>query len=98
MLVYYIPESKLILRLRRSKIGMQGAHRRPYPRPPQTETPGVLPGVSTVGDALDAYAVDFATTILRQGLSTAIASKDARMLAPAAMMKTLSQWPDDCCM
>ena len=41
---------------------------------------------------------DLATTTLRQGLSTAIASSEARMLAPAAMMKTLSQVPEDCCM
>lgn len=92
MLVYYIPESKLILRLQRSKIGMQGA---PGFRIPLTSAkqkrPASCRAFSSVGDALDAYAVDFATTILRQGLSTAIASKDARMLAPAAVMKTLSQ-------
>jgi hypothetical protein len=44
------------------------------------------------------YAVAFSTTALRQGFSTAIASSEARMLAPAAMMNTLSQLPDDCCM
>ncbi len=43
-------------------------------------------------------SVDFCTTTLRQGLSTAIARIDARMLAPAAMMKTRSQLPLDCCM
>src|SRR4030081_1401026 len=43
-------------------------------------------------------ATAFSTTILRHGLSTAMASSDARMLAPAAMMNTLSQLPDDCCM
>src|SRR5215218_8912192 len=34
---------------------------------------------------------DLATTFLRQGLSTAIASTEARIFAPAATMKTLSQ-------
>ncbi len=43
-------------------------------------------------------ACAFATTTLRHGLSTKIASSEARILAPAAMMKTLSQLPDDCCM
>jgi len=48
---------------------------------------------------LDQVAIcDLATTTLRQGLSTAIASSEARMLAPAATMNTVSQLPEDCCM
>lgn len=41
--------------------------------------------------------VDCATTDLRQGFNTNTASSEARMLAPAAMMNTLSQWPEVCC-
>src|ERR1043165_4731588 len=39
---------------------------------------------------------DFATTVLRHGFSTRIASSEARMLAPAATRNTLSQVPEDC--
>ena len=45
-----------------------------------------------------AASCDLATTFLRHGLSTAIASTEARMFAPAATMNTLSQVPEDCCM
>jgi hypothetical protein len=41
---------------------------------------------------------DLATTILRHGFRTTMASSDARMFAPAAIRNTLSQLPDDCCM
>ena len=43
-----------------------------------------------------AFAVS--TTLLRHGLSTAIASNEARIFAPAAITNTRSQLPEDCCM
>lgn len=52
-----------------------------------------------ITDPLDQAAIcDLATTDLRHGLSTAIASTEAKMFAPAATMNTLSQVPEDCCM
>ena len=44
------------------------------------------------------YAIASATTRLRHGFKTTTASSEARMLAPAAMRKTWSQLPEDCCM
>src|SRR3569833_2337018 len=49
-----------------------------------------------LSSAQGSYRDAFATTIFRQGLSTAIASSEARMLAPAAIRKTWSQLPLDC--
>ena len=68
--------------------------------PGNKKAPGLGPGASIRNDRglLEPYATAFATTDLRHGLSTAIASSDARILAPAAMMNTRSQFPEDCCM
>ena len=59
---------------------------------PEDERAGPLSGSGQAANC------DLATTFLRHGLSTAIASTEARMFAPAATMNTLSQVPEDCCM
>jgi hypothetical protein len=70
-------------------------------RPPEatitnTRSP-TKPGAPDFGGAELPYVLAFATTALRHGLSATIASNDARMLAPAAIRNTLSQFPDVCC-
>jgi len=65
---------------------------------PKQKRPASQPGAMS-GEGTDwCQAMAFSTTALRQGFSAMIASSEARMLAPAAMMKTLSQWPEVCCM
>src|SRR3569833_592372 len=71
-----------------------GAEAKEYAPIPEDER--ALLGNRSVWD--QAAICDLATTVLRQGLSTAIASSEARMFAPAATMNTLSHVPDDCCM
>jgi hypothetical protein len=66
--------------------------------PKETKEKSARPRARRWIEAKLSYAMAFSTTVLRQGFSTAIASSEARMLAPAAMMNTLSQLPDDCCM
>ena len=95
-LVYHIPECKPNLGSPVTKSAVPFGHGF---RILKTKTPGHEAGRPVgmkCGEARQ--TVDFATTTLRQGLSTAIASAEAMMLAPAAMMNTLSQVPDDCCM
>src|SRR2546430_16786425 len=62
-------------------------------RPSRWDERAVLDGMCGVDQA----ACAFATTFLRHGLSTAIASSEARILAPAAITDTRSQVPEDCC-
>lgn len=64
----------------------------------ETKTPGRKAGRIRELIGYEAgQTLDCATTTLRQGLSTSSASSEARMLAPAARMNTLSQWPEVCC-
>src|SRR4051812_31819125 len=70
-----------------------------YPaRKKNAPIPGDERVLETPGRSDQKLAVAAATTFLRQGFSTAIASSEARIFAPAAMMKTRSHVPDDCCM
>lgn len=97
-LVYHIPESKSYLAapLKKSAGFLRVSGIKVYSV--KTKTPGREAGriremvVNEAGQTLDC-----ATTTLRQGLSTRSASNEARMLAPAARMNTLSQWPEVCC-
>src|ERR1700738_3365239 len=105
MLVYYIPESKPLLMLRRSIIVgclrraagrarnsfRDGRRKKKRPRPERGRA------LRSDGDnVVSAHALALATTVLRQGFSTTSASSDARILAPAAITNTVSQLPDDC--
>ena len=98
-LVYHIPESKSYLAAQLKKsAGSFGFPVLLYIRS-KRKRPAVRPGVVREMVVWErAQTVDCATTTLRQGFSTNNASSEARMLAPAAMMNTLSQVPDDCCM
>src|SRR3954454_23284305 len=96
--IYHIPDCKPYLARRRENGGVPFGPAGFTRRRAKRKRPAARPGVLREKRSWMRQTVDCATTTLRQGLSTAIASAEARMLAPAAMMNTLSQLPDDCCM
>lgn len=97
-LVYHIPECKpyLAAPLKKSAGFRSDSGIKVYSV--ETKTPGREAGRIRELIGYEAgQTLDCATTTLRQGLSTSSASSEARMLAPAARMNTLSQWPEVCC-
>ncbi|MGY3614314.1 hypothetical protein ACVJGD_000510 [Bradyrhizobium sp. USDA 10063] len=99
MLVYYIPQCKadLVLRCSTRPCGSPAVTAISENRKHNKKRPAAGRALDINCVARSYVALDFSTTTLRHGFNTMMASSDARMLAPAAMRKTLSQLPAVCC-